>query len=117
MSRFVMLCVGLLVASVVAAPAGAAAPPAVVRIALEKGDMPPRTALFTQFTHFYSPARLTGDTVPNGLSVKGLRAAGFHGLYTEAFLLPADSDLYSWQYLALGSPSAAHRVFLTWAKS
>ena len=115
--RRILLClmlVGLLGAP---AEAGAVARPPVVKIALGKSDMPRDAIYFVQMSGYYPPRQLTGDTVPTGLTVRELKAAGFRGLYVETFVRPKDSDFYVWQYIALGSPRAAHQIFLDWARS
>ncbi len=94
-----------------------AAKPKAVAIALKRTELPPQVLLAGQFTKYYSPRQLNGDVVPFGLTVRQLRAAGIKGLYTQGLVRPYDTNLYSWQYLALASPDAAHRTYQHWARA
>src|SRR5579864_2221106 len=83
--------------------------PSAQAIALTRADLPASASFNVHLSRFVAARQLTGDTVPFGLSVKGLRSAGFRGLYNQNLTRTHDDQPYGypWTYVALASATAA----------
>lgn len=90
--------------------------PSAKAIALTRADLPAHASFIKTMSGYVPPRKLNGDTVPSGLALRVLRAAGFRGLYTQALFRPHDDNPYGypWAYVALPTGRAAHRVYRNW---
>lgn len=95
------------------------APPGVLAIALRQSELPSGYKFAPKLSLYVPPGKLNSDTVPYGLSVRRLKAAGFRGAYSQDFASPGGADQYGefWQYLAFAHVPGAHRVYLDWTRA